>query len=331
MHVWLCVDVCAHTPHCTALYSTIALESEGAKFLGKEAALYCVSSTQCNLIAAVLHCRGQGWSGEMILGDESHIHLYESGASALFGGVHSTLVPTAQDGTLSLEDIEKKVRGPNVHFAVPRLVCIENTHNKKGGRALPVEYMDALGEKVHALGLQLHCDGARLPNAAIKLGVSPARLVQGCDTVSMCLSKGLGAPVGSLLAGSQAFIAQARNVRKALGGGMRQSGVIAAPGLLALHTMYERLVEDHELAQDLIAYITDSLPHVRAWGETNIVLIALEGHGMPDADTCIEKLAADKLLVSNFGPYVRVCFHHQVTLEGVELLKQKLHALTQNK
>ena len=224
------------------------LEGLAAEMLGKEAAVFVSSGTMGNLCSVLAHC---GRGDEVILGDLAHIFLYEQGGSAALGGVHPRPVPTQADGTLKLNDIENAIRGDNEHFPITRLLAVENTHNRCGGRALPVEYMDAAGQLAHRHGLPLHVDGARLWNAAVALNVSPDRLVREADSVSVCLSKGLGAPVGSVVVGSQEFIKRARRMRKVVGGGMRQAGVIAAAGIVAITEMVERLADDHANARRL--------------------------------------------------------------------------------
>ena len=225
-----------------------ALEERVAALLGKEAAVYVPSGTMGNLVAVLSHC---GRGDEMILGDKAHIFLYERGGSAALGGVQPRTLPNLPDGTLDLDQVADAVRDENDHYPVSRLLALENTHNRCGGRALPVEYVDAAGALAHARGLQLHVDGARLWNAAVALGEPPARVVQAADSVSVCFSKGLGAPVGSVLAGSRAFVRQARRMRKQVGGGMRQAGILAAACLVALDEMVERLAEDHANARIL--------------------------------------------------------------------------------
>lgn len=182
-------------------------------------------------------------------GDEAHIHIYEQGGASSLGGAHARALTTREDGTMDLAKIEAAIRGDDPHFPVTKVVCLEQTHNRAGGRVLPLDYIDAVGALAHERGVALHIDGARIMNACTAAGVAPARMVQAADTVSVCLSKGLAAPLGSLVLGSADFIRRARRVRKALGGGMRQVGVVAAPALLALTEMSKRLHEDHDRAK----------------------------------------------------------------------------------
>jgi threonine aldolase len=223
-----------------------ALEERVAALLGKEAAVYVPSGTMGNLVAVLSHC---GRGDEMILGDKAHIFLYERGGSAALGGVQPRTLPNLPDGTLDLDQVADAIRDENDHYPVSRLLALENTHNRCGGRALEAAYVDAAGALAHARGLKLHVDGARLWNAAVALQVPPARLVEAADSVSVCFSKGLGAPVGSALVGSREFVRQARRMRKQVGGGMRQAGILAAACLVALDEMVDRLAEDHANAR----------------------------------------------------------------------------------
>ena len=251
------------------------LEETVAEMLGKEAALFVPSGTMGNLISVLTHC---GRGDEMVLGDQAHIFLYEQGGSAALGGVHPHTVRNRADGTLDLDEVEEAIRGENEHFPVTKLLCLENTHNRCGGRVLPLDYVDAAGELAHEHGLQLHVDGARLWNAAVALNQSPARVLKHADTASVCLSKGLAAPVGSVVVGSGDFIRGARRNRKVVGGGMRQAGMMAAAGLVAVHEMVERLSDDHENAKRLARGLAD-LDGIEVEVEaieTDIVIFALE-------------------------------------------------------
>lgn len=228
--------------------TTNRLEAMAAERMGKEAAMMVVSGTMANLVCALTHCkRGE----EVILGDRAHLFLYECGSIATVGGIHPHTIPNQPDGTLRLEDIEAAIRGDNVHFPRTRLICLENTHNRCHGAAITVEYMEAVAELARQRGLRIHLDGARIFNAAVTLGVDVKDITRHVDSVSFCLSKGLSAPVGSLVCGSAEFIAEARRNRKLLGGGMRQCGIIAAAGIIALEQMTKRLAEDHSNARRL--------------------------------------------------------------------------------
>ncbi|HXF63299.1 MAG TPA: low-specificity L-threonine aldolase, partial [Caldilineaceae bacterium] len=250
------------------------LEAMVAEMLGKEAAVFVASGTMGNLVSVLSHC---GRGDEMILGDASHIFRSEQGGAAALGGVHPRTLPNAPDGTLDLRQVEESIRADDPHYPVTRLLCLENTHNFCGGRVLPLAYMDAAGELARRRGLKLHVDGARLWNAAVALNVAPARLVQMADSVSVCLSKGLGAPVGSVVAGDQEFIRRARRNRKVVGGSMRQAGVIAAAGIVAITEMIERLADDHANAKRLAEGLAqiDGIEIDPATVETNLVFFTL--------------------------------------------------------
>ena len=224
------------------------LQQMAAEMVGKEAALFVPSGTMGNLAAVLAHCtRGD----EVILGKQAHTFLFEAGGISALGGVHSCQIPNQPDGTLALEDIREAIRPDDAHQPVTRLIALENTHNRCGGVALTVEYTRAVGALAGERNLRLHLDGARLFNAAAALGVPARQLAEPADSVTFCLSKGLCAPVGSVLCGSQEFIHRAHRIRKQLGGGMRQAGILAAAGIVALESMTERLSEDHARARCL--------------------------------------------------------------------------------
>ena len=224
------------------------LESMASSLLGKESGLFIPSGTMGNLAAIMVHC---GRGDEIILGDRSHTFLYEAGGVAALGGIHPRQVMNQPDGSLDLDEVRQAIRSDDVHFPVSRLVVLENTHNRCGGVALSVEYTQSMAELVHQNGMQLHLDGARIFNAAADLGIKAIDLAKPVDSVTFCLSKGLCAPVGSVLCGSSEFINQARRIRKQLGGGMRQAGVLAAAGIISLETMVDRLGQDHLRAKRL--------------------------------------------------------------------------------
>lgn len=224
------------------------LEAMAAEQLGKEAALFVGSGTMGNLVALLTHC---GRGDEAILGDQSHTFLFEQGGMAALGGITPHPIPNQHDGILQLEDIEAAIRPDDPHFPVTRLVCLENTHNMCNGTPLPIPYMARAAQLAHRHGLKVHLDGARVFNAAAALDVSVSDIVQDVDSVMFCLSKGLCAPIGSVICGDAEFIAGARRARKVVGGGMRQAGIVAAAGVVALEEMTERLVEDHVRARRL--------------------------------------------------------------------------------
>jgi threonine aldolase len=250
------------------------LETMAAEMTGKEAALFTTSGTQSNLIAVLTHTNH---GDEIILGDEAHILWYEVGGASALGGVIMRTLPNDSCGRLNLDDIDRAIRGKDIHYPQTTLLCLENTQNRCGGAVLTTDYTDEVCNLARTRGLKVHLDGARIFNAAIALGVPACALTQNSDSVSLCLSKGLSAPVGSLLCGNKDFIERARKFRKMLGGGMRQAGIIAVAGIVALETMVDRLAEDHanaaRLAQGLagikgIRLAQDDIP-------TNIVMFHL--------------------------------------------------------
>ncbi|MBE0536507.1 MAG: low-specificity L-threonine aldolase [Phycisphaerae bacterium] len=224
------------------------LEALAAERTGKPAALLTPSGTMANLAAILTHC---GRGDEVILGDQSHTFRYEAGGISAFGGVHPHTIKNQPDGTMALDEIAAAIRPDDVHFPRTRLICLENTQNRCRGAVLTPEYMASVADLAARHGLAVHVDGARIFNAAVALGCDVRQLTQHADSVAFCLSKGLAAPVGSLICGSQEFIAGARRIRKALGGGMRQCGVIAAAGIVALERMVDRLADDHVNARRL--------------------------------------------------------------------------------
>ncbi|CAH0397986.1 unnamed protein product [Chilo suppressalis] len=224
------------------------LQTEVALLLGKESSLFVPSGTMANLIAAMVHCNKR--SAEMLCGDLSHVFKREGGISHLVG-VQVSALKNCSDGTFKLDDFEKHIRGADIQEPITMMVSIENTHSYCGGKVLPLQWIENLAQVSRKHGVAVHMDGARLFNASEYLREDPARLVRDCDSVSFCFSKGLGAPVGSILAGTRRFIDQARRFRKMLGGGMRQAGVIAAAALVSLEQSVPSLDADHRRAQYL--------------------------------------------------------------------------------
>ncbi len=248
------------------------LEALAAERLGKEAAVYVPSGTMGNLASLLAHC---GRGDEVIVGHLSHTFLYEQGGMAALGGIMPHLLQNQPAGTLRLEDIEGALRPDDPHFPRSRLVCLENTHNSCYGTPLGAAYTAQVAELAHRHGLKVHVDGARLFNAAAALGVEARALVEPVDSVTFCLSKGLSAPVGSIICGSADFIEEARRARKVLGGSMRQAGVIAAAGIVALEEMTARLDEDHARARRLAAGLAE-IPGIEVGPvHTNIVYFGL--------------------------------------------------------
>jgi len=248
------------------------LEELAARMVGKEAACLMPSGTMANLAAILAHCpRGH----ELLVGDESDIYLYEAGGASVLGGVVYHPLPTRPDGTIPPQALEQELRdAEDPQFARAGLVCLENTHNRCGGVVLPLAYLQRVRDFARSHALPVHMDGARLFNAAVALGVCPAEIARYADSLQFCLSKGLAAPVGSMVAGTTAFIRDVRRLRKMLGGGMRQAGVIAAAGIVALEQMVDRLAEDHLHAR-LLAEGLARIPGIEVDPgavQTNIVL-----------------------------------------------------------
>lgn len=251
------------------------LEALAAARLDKEAALFVASGTMGNLVSLLAHC---GRGDEAIMGDAAHTYIYEQGGAAALGGIHPRALPTQPDGSLRLEDIAAAIRNDDLHFPVSRLVCLENTHNRAGGAMLTPAYTAAVADLAHSRGLKLHIDGARIFHAAVAQGVDVQELARGADSITFCLSKGLAAPVGSVVCGEEAFIRRARRARKVLGGGMRQAGVLAAAGIMALEEMVARLAQDHANAR-LLAEGIAPLPGIqidRDRVQTNIIIFSLD-------------------------------------------------------
>jgi len=253
------------------------LQRLAADMLGKEASLFVPSGTMGNLISMLVHAaRGT----EVIAGDESHIYHYEQGGASALGSLVMHPVPTQSDGRLDLDDLRAAIRNrADDHCAWPGVICLENTHNRCGGKVLPMDYVGRVAELAQSQQVPLHLDGARLANAAVALGLPMAVLAAPFDSVQLDLSKGLAAPVGGMVAGSRAFIAQARRMRKMLGGGMRQAGIIAAAGIVALTGMVERLQEDHQRAAWMAAELS-VLPGIEldpACVQTNLVVFKVRG------------------------------------------------------
>ena len=279
------------------------LEEHVAALLGKEAAIYCPSGTMTNQIGIFV---GTGRGDEVILHEGAHVFNYEAGAPALLSGVQVRTVP-GEGGVVSPETLRAVVRPENIHFPRPKLLCLENTHNVAGGRVFPLDDLAAAASEAHDLGLRVHLDGARLFNAAVATGTPAREWCQHADTVSVCSSNGLGAPVGSLLAGDEEIVREARRARKAFGGGMRQAGVIAAASLYAFEHNVERLVEDHERAKKLADGLREAGYGVDE-PETNIVLVEVG-----ETEAFLRDLAGEGVLATPWsGSRIRLCTHLDV-------------------
>jgi len=301
------------------------LEALGARMVGKEAAVLMPSGTMANQAAVMTHTlRGD----EVILEADSHIFFYEMGGMALLSGVHARTI-VGDQGVIAPSAVRDAIRPDNIHFPRTSLLCLENTHNRSGGRLVPVDIMDALADVAHEAGVAVHLDGARIFNAALALGVPASRLARNADSVMFCLSKALSAPVGSILAGSAEFIARARRARKVLGGGMRQAGVLAAAGLVALETMVDRLGEDHRLARRLAEGLHDvpGLVVDPSQVETNIVAVSLESSGS-SASSVVDLLAQGGVLANASGPFtIRLVTHKDVGPADIDDAVTAFHAI----
>uniref|UniRef100_A0A1A8CNI5 Threonine aldolase 1 n=1 Tax=Nothobranchius kadleci TaxID=1051664 RepID=A0A1A8CNI5_NOTKA len=316
------------------------LQKIAADMFGMEAALFVPSGTMGNLIAVMVHCRERG--DEVIVGDLSHLHIYEQGGSAQLAGVHSTTVTTRSDGTFDLKQLESKIRHgyPDPHYPRSRLICVENTHNIQGGRVLPLHFLQDVRAVADHYGLSVHMDGARVMNAAVAQGVPVATILQHTHTVSVCLSKGLGSPVGSMLAGPQDFISRAVRCRKALGGGMRQVGVLAAAGKVSLQEMVGRLEDDHRNAKAFALALLEYNPFLfgveMAAVETNILRFQIKDPTLSPQEFCTrmsqvgegEEAALGQglqvLMYPHFENSIRAVWHLGISPEDTQLAIQKM-------
>lgn len=297
------------------------LESLAAEMLGMEAAVFAPSGTQSNLIGVLAHCRR---GDEYIVGQHAHTYKYEGGGAAVLGSIQPQPIEFEPDGTLSLDNIARAIKPDDFHFARTRLLSLENTHR---GMVLPMDYLAQAETLARGRGLAMHLDGARLFNAAVKLEIPVADIAAHFDSVSICLSKGLGAPVGSLLCASRSLAKEARKWRKMLGGGMRQAGIIAAAGIVALEQHVDRLAEDHEKAARLAAGIRDidgvSVDPVH----TNMVFASMPAESV---DRLVEHLASRDILILGGkmlgGPTIRIVTHLDVSNEDIDVLADAIRA-----
>ncbi len=293
------------------------LQEMAAAMLGKPAALLVSSGTMGNLIALLVHCRR---GAKAIIGQQAHCYVYEAGGASALGGVLMAPIANRPDGELEIEELEHELETPaDHHFAQPAVVALENTQNRCGGVAVGLSHMAEVREKAARHGLPVHLDGARIFNAALALETSVEKIVSYSDTVSFCLSKGLGCPVGSLLCGSREFIGEAHRLRKMLGGGMRQAGIIAAAGVYALENMVDRLAEDHQNARALaqgLALIAglNVKPEAK---RTNMVFFDVEGD-RNSARRFVKALAERQVLISpREGNGFRAVTHYGVSRDDV--------------
>ncbi len=284
------------------------LQELAAEITGMEAGLFVPSGTMGNLTSILSHCqRGD----EIIVGRKAHIFLYEAAGAAALGGINIQTIPNQKDGTLAFEDLEAAIRPEDPHQPVTRLVSLENTHNRCDGSSLSPQYIKEVADFAHQHHLKFHLDGARIFNAAIDQNVAVAELTKNADSVTFCLSKGLSAPVGSVICGSKDFINRALRTRKQLGGGMRQAGIIAAAGIVALNSMVDRLIEDHQNAK-LLAEGLANIPGIEIDLEnqhTNMVYFSLSQHFPISLRELTKRLKEQGLLVGGESHRIRMVTH----------------------
>ena len=307
------------------------LEATAAARLGKDAGLLVASGTMGNLVSVVAHTQaGQ----EVVLDIDSHIYNYEVAGGTIVGNVQMRPVKTER-GFLTPEQVQESLRPSNIHIPPTGLVCLENTHNRHGGTCCTPEEIAAVAAVAHGAGVPVHMDGARLFNAAVALKRDPRELTGPVDSVTFCLSKGLGAPVGSVVCGSAAFIERAKRVRKMVGGGMRQAGILAAAGLISLERMIDRLAEDHVNARTLAEAVA-AMPSVSvdlASVQTNIVIIRIDrgdrARSMAATEELVKGCAARKVKIHAMGPTaIRCVTHKDVDAEDIRRAVDAFRELT---
>ena len=296
---------------------TIKLENMAAQIMGKESALLVSSGTMGNLICNLVHCpRGT----EVIMGHKSHTFIYESGGISSYGGIHSHQLKNNEDGSINIDAIKDAIRIDDVHCPRTSLICLENTHNKCYGFPLELDYINSVCNLAHENNVNLHMDGARLFNASIALDIPVDKIVKNVDSVTFCLSKGLSAPIGSIVCGSKEFIAEARRVRKSLGGGMRQTGIISAAGIVSLNEMTGRLKNDHINAKHLanslcglkgIKLNTELVP-------TNLIFFNFN-HPKMSSSELVNQMQSEGIIFSDYnGKYCRLVLHAGISADDVE-------------
>lgn len=292
------------------------LEETAARMLGKEAAVFVASGTMGNLVALLAHC---GRGDEVIMGDECHIFWYESGGAAALGGMPFALLPNDRFGQLPLDRVQNAIRANRPGYPRTGVICVENTQNRCGGTILPLDYLAELHSMAQDAGVPVHMDGARIFNAAAGSDTPVEQIASHVDTVQFCLSKGLAAPVGSIVAGSAEFIVRARAGRKIVGGAMRQSGVIAAAGLVALNNMVDRLPEDHRRARTLAEGLNaiDGISVDLETVQTNIIIFSVSP--TMNHEDFVKGMRERGVLVSNYGTRgVRMLTHYQIDDDGIQ-------------
>ncbi len=301
------------------------LQAMAAELMSKEAALFVPSGTMGNLASILAHCqRGD----EVIVGDKAHTFLYEAGGISALGGIHSCQLPNQADGSIALEHLQAAIRPKDIHQPPTRLIALENTHNRCGGVVLSPKYCQEVGEFAKERGILTHLDGARIFNAAVALGIPAKDLAAPFDSVTFCLSKALCAPVGSLICGSQSFIERVRRVRKQLGGGMRQAGVLAAAGIVALETMVDRLADDHARAKRLAEKLRDAPGLILESGspDTNMIFAQLESASPLTTKQVCDALRERGVLVGAIEPHrFRIVVHYWIDDAAVEITAKAFH------
>lgn len=293
------------------------LEEMVAERLGKEAALYVVSGTMGNLVALLTHC---GRGDEIIVGGKAHTFLYEAGGVSALGGIHVHTVPNLPNGMLDPADVEGAIRGDNVHFPRSRVICMENTHNRCGGAVLSPAQMATIKEIAERHGLAVHLDGARIFNAAVALGIEAKEIAAQADSVQLCFSKGLSAPVGSAICGSADYIKEARRGRKIVGGAMRQAGIIAAAAIVALEQMVDRMAEDHENARILAQGLAeiDGFDLDLASVQSNMVIFGLDRPANKVEDV-VKGLAVEGIKLNAIdSSHFRAVTHYGIEREDID-------------
>lgn len=306
--------------------SVLRLEAKAAEILGKEAAIFVTSGTQGNQMAVLTHCLP---GNEVIIEQEAHLFYYEGAAMAAFAGVQPRTIKGI-NGAMDPMDVAHSIRSEDIHFPETGLICLENTHNRAGGAIVPLENMKEIYQIASENKIPVHLDGARLFNASVASGVPIKDYADQTDSVQICLSKGLGAPIGSVLAGSAAFIERARKWRKRLGGGLRQVGIIAAPAYVALTEMVERLSDDHHHAKRLAEGISQIKGlKVENDVDTNIVLLNVKESGH-SSSSFLEVLKEQGVLATSFGPHtIRLTTHYDVSGEDIEVAIQSLNKVAE--
>ena len=307
--------------------SVNTLENQASDLFGKEDSVFIPSGTMANLIAVLSHCnRGD----EILLGNKSHIFVYEAGGTSVFGGIHSHQLHNNNDGTINVDDIENGIRpSTDNHYPTSKLICLENTHNLCFGAPIKENYFKKVKNIADNHKLKIHIDGARIFNAAVALNTSVKKLTKNADSVSCCLSKGLSAPVGSLLLGSKNFILKAKRLRKALGGGMRQSGILAAAGIYSFNNMVDRLQEDHYNAKLLASELSeiDELKINLNNVHTNIIFFYLNNTNLKDDKFILELLHNNIKIDSKGNRKFRMVTHSNFKKNDVAFVVNKIKSI----